>query len=126
MKISLQITELNPIIMLMDFCLFRPNIRFDVLPRPSVSQKVSAQDSFDQILLPLIKDVLKQGVAYPKTIVYLPLQWCQHAHTTACRMAGLSLEDCDVVEDGELQSHFAQYHAPQGKQVGILLYVRCN
>ena len=68
-----------------------------------------------------MKELVQKKQAFPKTIIYMPIQWCAYAHTLACRMLDLNMNEPDQIHNNELDSFVAQYHAPQGKQVGFII-----
>lgn len=99
----------------------RTNIFIRVLPRPPTTGGThTVEHSYDAILGPVLDKLLEEQHSYPKTIIYLPLKWCAHAHKQACIKLGVALEGSDRMDTtGQLSSLFAQYHAPQGKKVLI-------
>ena len=101
----------------------RSKIFLETLRRPAFAGgDLTVEASYESVLLPLIKELIDKGTDFPKTVVYMPIQWCAYAHTLACRMLGIDLNQPDQITDGQLDSLVAQYHAPQGKQVILISY----
>ena len=99
------------------FSLFRPNIFLEVTERPPTSgQNHPVEASYNAVLSPVLQEALQERLDYPKTIVYMPLQWCSHAHSMACQLSHLSLDQPDEIRNGQLDGIFAQFHALQGKK----------
>ena len=67
------------------FTCFRPNIFLEEKGRPTTyGSNNPVEASYDEVLLPILEGAMQQQRSYPKTIIYMPLQWCSYAHGMAC------------------------------------------
>lgn len=88
----------------------RVNIKYVVKHRLSSSgKKNTVGDSYTAVLMPYMLDLKSAGLAYPKTIFFMKLQWCGFAHELA-----LMSEVCP--------SLVAQYHASILPEVSARVY----
>ena len=86
----------------------RPNIFYEKVFRngPDV-------ESYEEILLPIARNLLVQKIQYPLTIVYLSLRWCGFAYRLFERILGPEQyfpAGADPIPENRL---FSQFHSPQ-------------
>ena len=86
----------------------RPNIMYKKLFR-----KGDDVDFYEELLKPMTNDIKQCKVAYPLTILYLPLKWCGFAYKYFENQLGdlqYYPSGADPLPENRI---FAQYHAPQ-------------
>ena len=70
-------------------------------------------DTFEDICRPIAQDLLQMQVAYPLTIIYMPLKWCGFIYRLFESVLGVH----QYYPPGSLplpkNRSFAQFHAPQ-------------
>jgi hypothetical protein len=86
--------------------LSRSNIKLAVVKRTP-----SGETSYDSVIEPFVNELKQKGSIFPKTVMYLRLKWCGHAHELCLRPTS-----SDDVSD-KLHLLIAQFHAPCTDQV---------
>ena len=93
----------------------RANIKINVKKRlPNTGGRVeSVETSFDAIFLPVIEELKREGMIFPKTIIYAKLKWCGYGHEMATRP-----DRCGHIS--KVVPYVAQYHAPCTPKVSFV------
>ena len=84
----------------------RPNINISFKKRTPSSSKCTIQQSYEEVMWPLIQELARNKTSFPKTIVYAKLKWVGYCD----EMTGLPEVD-------EAKQHSSQYHAPMSEEV---------
>ena len=98
------------------FIHFRPNVFLQAKVRPPSTGNKTTDESMAVIIQPYLKELMKIGKNYPKTIMYMPLVWCGWAHNLAQSMCP-AVTSTSTDESEYFPHAVAQYHAPQTQQV---------
>lgn len=78
-----------------------------------VFRKGEDVDFFVQLLKPIVEELKEKTVAYPLTVLYLPLKWCGFAFKYFERNLGADQYNPSTAESLPENRLFAQFHAPQ-------------
>jgi hypothetical protein len=100
------------------FFLLRPNLYLEVKSRPPSTS--GAEESIDAVIHPILAELRKQGVNFPRTLIYLPLQWCGYVHHAAVSKYLQDHPDEVTIQDADssrLTCLVSQFHAPQSQGV---------
>ncbi|CAG2246678.1 unnamed protein product [Mytilus edulis] len=69
-------------------CVDRPNVKITIIKRlPSAGGKNTAEESFKQVMEPLLRSLCDDADNFPKTIVYSKLKWCGNGYNMVCQEA---------------------------------------
>ena len=86
----------------------RPNIMYN-----KIFRKGDDVDFYEELLKPMTNNLKQSTVAYPLTILYLPLKWCGFAYKYFDKWLGNEQYYPTGAEPSPENIIFAQYHAPQ-------------
>ncbi|KAH3694233.1 hypothetical protein DPMN_081673 [Dreissena polymorpha] len=78
---ELQLREPNLITTSID----RPNIKFEVKRRPSVTSGTNVEKTYDFIFGDVLKELNEKLDNYPKTTIYTKLKWCGYGYEEVTR-----------------------------------------
>jgi len=92
----------------------RPNIKYIVKRRLSNTGKGrTVEGSYSAVFTPVLTELQRNRLEFPKTVVYCSLKWCGYAHEL-----GVNLLSPDVTNTSLKQ--LAQFHAPLLPEVTTL------
>ncbi|KAK3082845.1 hypothetical protein FSP39_006929 [Pinctada imbricata] len=83
----------------------RANIKFNIVKRQPSTGKTSAEESFETIVLPLLKELCTDNNDdFPRTIVYSKLKYCALGYELAHKVS--------MKSNTQIMDSISQYHAP--------------
>ncbi|KAH3702515.1 hypothetical protein DPMN_077539 [Dreissena polymorpha] len=100
---ELQLREPNLITKSID----RPNIKFEVKRKPSITSGTNVEKTYDFVFGDLLKELNEKLDNFPKTIIYTKLNRCGFGYKEVTRP---SIDD--ELHQSHLKQFVAQFHSP--------------